>query len=52
MNYVFLYMKEKHVADIDDSIAVARDLLHKKRKELLKHALGSVICLVQPGVFT
>ena len=39
MNYVLLYMKENPEADIDDSIAFVRDLLEKKRKELLKHAL-------------
>ncbi|XWS12697.1 hypothetical protein CRYUN_Cryun37aG0112700 [Craigia yunnanensis] len=39
MNYVLLYMKENPEADLDDSIAFVRDLLEKKRKELLKHAL-------------
>ncbi|XVF25854.1 hypothetical protein REPUB_Repub13aG0249900 [Reevesia pubescens] len=39
MNYVLLYMKENPDADIDDAIAFVRDLVEKKRKELLKHAL-------------
>ncbi|KAK6268819.1 hypothetical protein QUC31_012979 [Theobroma cacao] len=39
MNYVLLYMKENPEADINDSIAFVRDLLDKKRKELLKHVL-------------
>ncbi|XWS15698.1 hypothetical protein CRYUN_Cryun34aG0024100 [Craigia yunnanensis] len=39
MNSVLLYMKENPGADIDDSIAFVRELLDKKRKELLKHAL-------------
>ncbi|XP_022777367.1 (E,E)-geranyllinalool synthase-like [Durio zibethinus] len=44
MNYVLLYMKENPDADIDDSIAFVRDLLEKKRKELLKHALMDGFC--------
>ncbi|KAL4279655.1 hypothetical protein GQ457_03G037030 [Hibiscus cannabinus] len=39
MNYVLLYMKENPDAGIDDSIAFIRELLDKKRKELMKHAL-------------
>ncbi|XVF40546.1 hypothetical protein PTKIN_Ptkin01aG0122600 [Pterospermum kingtungense] len=39
MNYVLLYMKENPDADIDDSIAFVKELLGKKRKELLQHAL-------------
>lgn len=39
MNYVLLYMKENPDANIDDSITFMRDLIDKKRKELLKHAL-------------
>lgn len=38
-NYVLLYMKENPDADIDDSIAYVRDLLGRKRKEFLQHAL-------------
>ncbi|KAG8494459.1 hypothetical protein CXB51_011913 [Gossypium anomalum] len=39
MNYVLLYMKENPDANIDDSITFMRDLIDRKRKELLKHAL-------------
>ncbi|XP_021294504.1 (E,E)-geranyllinalool synthase [Herrania umbratica] len=39
MNFVLLYMKENPEADINNSIAFVRDLLDKKRKELLKHVL-------------
>ncbi|XVE51285.1 hypothetical protein DITRI_Ditri02bG0027700 [Diplodiscus trichospermus] len=39
MNSVLLFMKENPDADIDDSVAFIRELIEKKRQELLKHAL-------------
>ncbi|XP_061977401.1 (E,E)-geranyllinalool synthase [Populus nigra] len=38
-NFVLLHLKENPEADIEDSIAYAREILDKKKKELLEHAL-------------
>ncbi|KAJ6767149.1 ENT-COPALYL DIPHOSPHATE SYNTHASE CHLOROPLASTIC [Salix purpurea] len=38
-NFVLLHLKENPEADIEDSIAYTREILEKKKKELLEHAL-------------
>ncbi|KAJ6707016.1 (EE)-GERANYLLINALOOL SYNTHASE-LIKE [Salix viminalis] len=38
-NFVLLHLKENPEADIEDSIAYTREILEKKTKELLEHAL-------------
>ncbi|CAK7350657.1 unnamed protein product [Dovyalis caffra] len=38
-NFVTLHLKENPEADIEDSVAYVREILDKKKKELLEHAL-------------
>ncbi|KAJ6402040.1 hypothetical protein OIU84_014168 [Salix udensis] len=38
-NFALLHLKENPEADIEDSIAYTREILEKKKKELLEHAL-------------
>ena len=39
MNFVLLYLKDNPEADIEEAIACTREILDKKKKDLLQHVL-------------
>ena len=39
MNFVLLYLKDNPEAEIEEAIACTREILDKKKKDLLKHVL-------------